>query len=186
MLRAKLEARVLGTLVGRLSEPKVIEQATQGFLEETGRLNRDRNSSQNTDRKRLKEIEIGLQDIADAMQRGGYSRTLNDRLHQLEAHRDELERRLSALPTVEIPGPPVALYRAKLARLAEALNHPEERMDAADLLGQIIQFVEIRPDLSASNRARIPVYVHINLPGLLGVSIDDRHNVTLTPFVIEV
>ena len=67
-----------------------------------------------------------------AIEDGGYVRGMVDRLRELEARQDELNERLAAAPA-DLPDihPNIAdIYRRRVARLAEALGHPEDR-DAA-------------------------------------------------------
>ena len=98
----------------------------KAYAEETNRLNRERRALGASDRRELADIEDG-----------GYVRGMMDRLRELEARQDELTERLSAVPA-EIPDihPNIAdIYRHKVARLAEALNHPEDRGASSAIRG---------------------------------------------------
>ena len=67
----------------------------------------------------------------------GYVRGMEDRLRELEACQDELNERLAAAPA-DLPDihPSIAdIYRRKVARLAEALDHPENRDAVASAKG---------------------------------------------------
>jgi hypothetical protein len=72
---------------------------------------------------------------------------LSDRLRELEAKQDEITERM-VRPPVNLPDvhPNVAdIYRRKVARLADALNHPEDRHEAADALRGLIERIVLTP-----------------------------------------
>src|ERR1700681_3367313 len=72
---------------------------------------------------------------------------LSERLRELEAKQDEINERLARRP-VDSPGihPNVAeLYGRKVARLADALNHPDDRHEAADALRSLIERIVLTP-----------------------------------------
>ena len=78
---------------------------------------------------------------------GGYVRGMVDRLRELEARQDELNERLSAAPA-ELPDihPGVAdIYRRRVTRLAEALDHPEDRDAAASAIRSLIERIVLTP-----------------------------------------
>jgi site-specific DNA recombinase len=69
------------------------------------------------------------------------------RLRELEAKQDELTERLSRAP-VDIPDihPNVAdIYRRKVERLAETLQRPQERDEAAKAIRALIDRITLTP-----------------------------------------
>ena len=111
--RSVLEERVPFGLKDRLMAPEAVADAMRAYAEETDRLNRERRASGESDRKELAGVEKKIADIVAAIEDGGYTRALMDRLHELEAQRDELRERLATAPA-DIPDihPNVAgLYR---------------------------------------------------------------------------
>ena len=78
---------------------------------------------------------------------GGYLRGMVDRLRELEARQDELTARLARVPA-DIPDihPNVAsIYRRKVARLADALDNPGERNEAAAAIRGLIERIVLTP-----------------------------------------
>ncbi len=145
--RETLEARMLDGPRDRLMAPEVAAEAMHAYAEETNRLNRERRSSDDADRKALADFEKKLKEIVTAIEDGGYSRPLMARLHDLEAKQDELTERLSRAP-VDIPDihPNVAgIYRRKVERLTEALRHPQERNEAAEAIRGLIERITLTP-----------------------------------------
>ena len=99
------------------------------------------------DRRELAEIEKKIATMIAAIEDGGYVRGMSDRLRELEARQDELAERLSAAPA-DLPDihPNVAeIYRRKVARLADALNHPDDRDEAATAIRGLIASIVLVP-----------------------------------------
>lgn len=80
-------------------------------------------------------------------EQGGENRTLIARLTEREAREDELNARLSTAPA-ELPAthPNIAdIYARKVARLAESLNQPDERLEAAEAIRSLIEKIVLIP-----------------------------------------
>ncbi len=164
--REALEARMLDGLRERLMAPEIAAEAMRAYAEETNRLNRERRSSGSTDRKALTDVGKKLQEIVAAIEDGGYSRPLMTRLRELEAKQDELTERLSRAP-VDIPDihPNVGgIYRRKVERLAEALQHPQEHDEAADAIRALIERITLTP---GAKRGEIAATLHGDLGTIL-------------------
>ena len=134
--RSKIEERVLAGLKDRLMAPEAAAEAMRAYAEETNRINRERRTSGASEKKELAAMIAVIED-------GGYVRGMVDRLRELEARQDELNERLSAPADLPDIHPNIAdIYRRKVARLAEALDHPEDRDAAASairgLIGRIV------------------------------------------------
>jgi site-specific DNA recombinase len=88
------------------------------------------------------------------------------RLRELGAREDELTERLSRAP-VDLPDlhPNVAgIYRRKVERLAEALQHPQERDEAADAIRALIDRITLTP---GAKRGEIAATLHGDLGTIL-------------------
>ena len=145
--RTELEERVLVGLRDHLMAPEAADAAVRAWAEETNRLNRERSASSEAERKELADVEKNIEGIVDAIQDGAYSAVLKERLHKLEARKEELTKRLATVPA-EIPDihPNVAgVYRRKVARLANALGKPEERDAAAAAIRGLIDGIVLTP-----------------------------------------
>ena len=122
------------------------------YAHETNRLNRERRTNGEADRKALTDIERKLKEIVAAIEDGGYTRMLSDRLRELEAQQDEIAERLARAPA-DIPDidPNVAdIYRRKVARLADALNHREDRHEATAALRGLIDRIVLTPGAASA------------------------------------
>ena len=164
--RETLENRLLLGLRDRLMAPEIAAAAMRAFAEETNRLNRERRSSGDADRKSLTDVEKSIKEIVTAIENCGYSRPLMDRLRELEAKQDELSERLSRM-SVDIPDihPNVAgIYRRKVERLAEALQRPQERDEAAEAIRALIERINLAP---GPKRGEIVATLHGDLAKIL-------------------
>ncbi len=145
--RSVIEERVLSGLKDRLMAPEAAAEAMRAYAEETNRLNRERRASGASDRKELADIGKKIAAMVAAIEDGGYVRGMSDRLRELEARQDELNERLSAAPA-DLPDihPNIAdIYRRKVERLGEALEHPEDRDAAASAIRGLIERIVLAP-----------------------------------------
>ena len=165
--RAVLEERVLAGLKHRLMAPEAAAEAIRAYAEETNRLNRERRASGAGDRRELAEIEKKIAAMIAAIEDGGYVRGMSDRLRELEARQDELTERLATAPA-DLPDihPNIAgIYRRKVARLADALKHPEDRDEAATAIRGLIERIVLTPGEKWGE-------VHATLYGDLGTILE--------------
>jgi DNA invertase Pin-like site-specific DNA recombinase len=146
--RERLEARVLEGLKERLLAPEVAAEAMRAYAEEMNRLNRERRLSVDGDRRALADVERKIKDVVTVIENGGYKPALLDRLDELELQRGRLRERLarvSATPPDVHPNVS-EIFRAKVARLAETLNDPVDRAQAAQAIRSLIERVVLLPD----------------------------------------
>ena len=144
--RTVIEERVLTGLKDRLMAPEAAE-AMRAYAGETNRINRERRASGAGERKELAGIEKKIAAMIAVIEDGGYVRGMVDRLRELEARQDELHERLSAAPA-DLPDihPNIKdVYRRKVERLAEALDHAEDRDAAASAIRGLIERIVLTP-----------------------------------------
>ncbi len=164
--REPLEARMLEGLRERLMAPEVAAEAMRTYAEETNRLNWERRSSGDADRRELDKIARSIKEIVATIEDGSGSRALAARLGELESKEDELNARLTQVP-VDIPDlhPNLAgIYRRKVERLAEALRRPDERDEAAEAIRALIERITLTP---GAKRGEIAATLHGDLGTIL-------------------
>jgi len=165
--RPDLERRVLAGLTDRLLAPEAAAEAMRAYTEEMNRRNQARRASIESDRHALKVADRSLAEIVSVIEGGGYTRTLLDRIRELEAEQDRLRQRLTE---AEEPPPDVhpniaELFRRKVERLAEALAYPDDRREAADALRSVIGGITLRP---GPERGELHATLHGDLGTILG------------------
>ena len=144
--RAVIEERVLSGLKDRLMASEAAAEAMRAYAEETNRINRERRASGASDRKELAGVEKKIAAMIAVIEDGGYVRGMVDRLCELEAPQDELNEWFAVTPDLPDIHPSIAdIYRHKVARLAEALDHPEDRGAAASAIRGLIERIVLTP-----------------------------------------
>ncbi|WP_231639133.1 recombinase family protein [Sphingomonas profundi] len=145
--RLALESRVLDGLRDRLMAPEMVSEAIDAYVAENNRLNHDRRASHVADTAELSRVVRSIGEVLDAIEQGRKSDALFDRLEGLEGRQKQLKARLGDAPA-DVPDihPNIAeIYRRKVARLAEALNHPADRDEASYAIRSLIERVTLHP-----------------------------------------
>jgi Recombinase. len=162
-----LETRVLAGLRERLMTPEMMAEAVRAYAQETNRLNRERRTSAEANRRELAETAKAIAEIVRVIEQGGWHRALSDRLTELEARQDSLTARLADIPQ-DVPDlhPGIAeTYRRRIERLAETLSHPDKAPEAAATIREIIDGVVVTPGEKRGTYS-------ITLQGELGTILD--------------
>ncbi|WP_100180579.1 recombinase family protein [Bradyrhizobium nitroreducens] len=164
--RKVLECRVLAGLRDRLMAPEAAAEAMRAYAQETNRLNRERRNSGETTHRALANTEKAIKEIVRVIEQGGYHRALSNRLTELEARQAELNARLSEVP-VDLPDihPNIGdIYRRRIERLTEALNHADDAREAAEALREVIDRIVISP---GEKRGDLQITLHGDLDTII-------------------
>ena len=145
--RTVLETRVLTGLRDRMMTPDMATEAVRAYAQETNRLNRERRSTAEATRRELAETVKAIAEIVRVIEQGGWHRALSDRLTELETKQDSLTARLTDVPqdTPDIHPNIAETYRCRIERLTEALDHPDDALEAADAIREVIDRIVITP-----------------------------------------
>ena len=173
--RTVIEERVLAGLKDRLMAPEAAAEAMRAYAEETNRINRERRASGASEGKELAAVEKKIAAMIAVIEDGGYVRGMVDRLRELEERQDELNERLSAAPA-DLPDihPNIAdIYRRKVERLAEALDHPEDRDAAVLAIRGLIEHIVLTP---GKKWAEMDAVLHGDLGTILEWAGNGREN----------
>ena len=165
--REVLEARVLTGLSERMMTPDMAAEAMRAYELETNRLNRERRQSEDATRRELADTAKAIAEIVRVIEQGGYRRALSTRLTELETKQDGLTARLSDVPnnTPDIHPNIAETYRRRIERLTDALSHPDDALEAADALREVIDRIVVTPGKSRGDYS-------ITLQGELGTILD--------------
>ncbi|MCG2842283.1 recombinase family protein [Sandaracinobacter sp. RS1-74] len=166
--REALEARVLTGLREHMMTPEMAAEAMRVYAEETNRLNRERRITAETTRRELADTAKAIAEIVRVIEQGGWHRALSDRLTELEAKQDSLTTaRLSDTPQ-DVPDihPGIAeTFRRRIERLTAALDHPDDALEAADAIREVIDRIVITPGKRRGSYS-------VTLQGELGAILD--------------
>ena len=165
--RDVLEARVLTGLRDHMMTPDMAAEAMRSYAQETNRLNRERRQSEDTTRRELADTTKAIAEIVRVIEQGGYHRALSTRLTELETKQDALTARLSDAHqnTPDIHPNIAETYRRRIERLTAALDHPDDALEAADALREVIDRIVVTPGQSRGDYS-------ITLQGELGTILD--------------
>jgi hypothetical protein len=162
----KSTQRALTGIAERLVSPDNVREAVAAYAEEVNRQNRERRIQSDTDTQALAKIECALAGIMTAIEDGLYQPAMKARMAELERQKSEIEARLAQAPAV-MPDvhPGIAdIYRRRVARLAETLDKPETRPEAAGAIRSIIGRIVLSP---GDKRGEMRATLHGELMGIL-------------------
>ena len=165
--RMELEERMLSGLKDRLMTPEAAAEAMRAYVNETNRANHERRASTAGWQAELTKLRKGLKQMLQVIEDGGYTRGMVERMREMEAREDELVALLAAQPQ-DVPDihPNVAgIFKQKVERLAETLNHPEDRQEASETIRALIEKIVLHPGKGRGE-------MHATLHGELGTLLD--------------
>lgn len=142
-----LESRVLAGLKDRIMAPEIVEEAMRAYAQETNRLNREQRSNGEAWRTELGKVEKQIARIVEAIADGMYHPSMKQKMTALEARKHDLTALLADAPRDKPDLLPNAacIYASKVAALAEALNRPDARLEAAEALRLLIEKIVLTP-----------------------------------------
>jgi site-specific DNA recombinase len=145
--RAALEGLIIDGLRQRLMAPELVEEFIRGFHKEINLQRREDDALRDAKRRELADVKRKLDGVIDAIADGLRAAGLQQRLDELEARRIEIEQGLAAEPTSPVRLHPnlAQVYRRQVDRLQHALNDPEIRNEALQILRGLIEHVSIGP-----------------------------------------
>ncbi|PSJ57151.1 recombinase family protein [Mesorhizobium soli] len=145
--RAELEQRVLAGLKERMMAPEAAAAAMRAYAEESNRLNRERRANAATWTVDLVQVEKQIRSLIEAIKAGMFQASMKAALDGFEARQAELTELLAATPQ-DLPEllPSIStVYAKKVAHLTEALNHADDRQEAAQALRALIAKIVLTP-----------------------------------------
>jgi site-specific DNA recombinase len=178
--RAEIEARVLEGLKSKLVTPEAAAEAIRAFHAERNRLNRERRAAAAADQRIIEGAERKIKELVTVIENGGYHSALSTRLKELEQQKAEAQARLKYLPD-DMPDvhPNLAdVYRAKIARLTDALAEPATAGEAAEHIRALVGNVMLSP---GAKRGEVEAVLNGELGAIL--TLVEQKTESLTPAV---
>jgi site-specific DNA recombinase len=160
--RQTVEARVLAGLKERLLTPELVATFVTTFQQELARLHRESGSAQVRLKAQLAAIDQKHEGVIRMIEDGARNDSLRKRLDELEDQQKSLRKQLQALasaePVVRLHPNAAALYAAKVADLQAALEQPDIRLEAMDVLRTLIERIVLTPDEHAPNGLAVELF----------------------------
>ncbi len=160
--RQIVEARVLAGLQERLLTPELVATFITTFQQELARLHRESGQTQARLKDQLAAVDRKLEGVLRAIEDGAWNDVLKTRLNDLEAQQASLRQQLQAAasptPVVRLHPNAAALYAAKVAELQTALDQPDIRVEAMEVLRTLIERIVLTPDEAAPNSLAIELF----------------------------
>jgi site-specific DNA recombinase len=147
---AELELRVLNGLRDiLLGNERLVEEFTAEFKRELARLRKEGNGARGRLLRELQDVERGIKRCLNFITGGdGDPGSVRDELRRLEARKRDIGANLRARKDSEgivlHPNLP-ELYRKKVAKLQEALQHEATRPQVVDTIRSLVDRIEVLP-----------------------------------------
>ena len=145
--RDEVEARVLNALQEKLLRQDLFEEFCDEFTREMNRLRMEHRASLSAAERAIERIEARRKKLVESIMEGVPASEVKDELRANAARRDELSAQLAAAdepPPLLHPGM-AELYRQKVTNLAQALEHPETRTEAAEAIRGLVDAIMLVP-----------------------------------------
>ena len=145
--REKLEAAVLAGLKHHLMTPELFKEFCDAFIAEVNRERMNASAARAAAEAELVNVRRRLRQIVDAIADGVAARTLRDELLALEGREDKLMAKLAATPEQKVVMNPgmAEIYRARVARLQEALDGSAAGREATEAIRSLVERVVLAP-----------------------------------------
>ncbi len=145
--RGALERMILEGLRQRLMAPELVEEFVRAFHNEVNSRHREDDLLLEANKRELAEVKRKSDGLIDAIAEGLRAPGLQKRLEELEFRRAELEQEIGSASTPPIRLHPnlAQVYRRKVERLQHALNDPEIREEAIQVLRSLLERVVVAP-----------------------------------------
>jgi site-specific DNA recombinase len=166
-----LEETILGALRDRLlANPDLCAEFAAEYARHMNQLRASRDSTRAQQRAELAKVTRDLDRLIQALLDGVRGSQVKEKMAELEARKRQLETSLEQ-------GAPAPLrlhpnmgerYRNQVTGLIEALNEPDRRTEAAELIRALVDCIVFSP--AAGNPKRATLDLHGDLAGILALA----------------
>jgi hypothetical protein len=149
--RDEVEARVLKALQEKLLRQDVFEEFCDEFTREMNRLRMDHRASLSAAERELERVQNDIRRVIEAIKNGFAGPDLRAEWDALQERKAALQSKLDSAdepPPLLHPGM-AELYRQKVTDLAQALEHPDTRTEAAEAIRGLIDAIVLTPAAGA-------------------------------------
>jgi hypothetical protein len=149
--RDQVEARVLKALQDKLLRQDLFEEFCGEFTREMNRLRMEHRASLSAAERELERVQNDIRHVIEAIKNGFAGPDLKAEWNALRERKTALQAKLdSADEPPPLLHPRMAeLYRQKVTDLAQALEHPDTRTEAAEAIRGLIDAIVFTPAAGA-------------------------------------
>ncbi len=168
-----LERRVLHALEHHLMDEEAVQIFCEEYAAARNRLQAVREASRIELERELKQVSTDHKKLVDAIIAGVPADQVKDRMIELDARRNDLERQLSASPApdpLRIHPSMATSYRVRISQLIAGLSDAERMDEAKEALRALIEKVELVPvsaEAREPGRSGLAIHLHGALASLL-------------------
>jgi len=165
--RDEIETRVLKALREKLLRQDLFEEFCDEFTREMNRLRMEHRAGLSAAEREIERIEARRKKLVESIMEGVPASEVRDELNANAVRREELKAKLTAAdaPPPLLHPEMAGLYREKVTTLAQALEHPETRTEAAEALRGLIDAIVLTP-----NQGELQIELKGNLAAMLGAA----------------
>ncbi|MBC8051125.1 MAG: recombinase family protein [Chitinophagales bacterium] len=169
--REALEAEVLDGLKSRLMQPELFDIFCTEWTKHLNAIQMAKSERLAALRTELARCKKALDQIADAIVNGVPASAVKEKAIKLQNRREHIEAELARTrEPVMLMHPNMAHeYRRKVRGLTEALNKPEGRAEAADLIRSLIEKIVLVPEDS-----KLHIEIVGDLAGILSLAANQK------------
>jgi site-specific DNA recombinase len=180
----EIEGRVLTALRRYLLEPDVIAEAVEAYRTERQRLGREATRFRNLIERDLAEIARKIARLIEEIENGNGSKSVSQRIAELEAEREAAEARLatfSSSEVVELHPRAAERYRQKVEDIQAALTAGDRAsLEAVALVRDLVQGVRVvstprSEPVGLEITGDLAALLTVNEKGTSGMVSDPRH-----------
>jgi len=146
--RDEVESRVLFAMREKLMRRDIFEEFCQEFTREMNRLRMEYRAGLLAAEAELVRLEARRKKLVESIMEGVSGSVVKDELNGIAARQEELKAQLArADEPPPLLHPNMAdLYRSKVTQLAQALEQPDTRTEAAEMLHGLVDQITLTPD----------------------------------------
>jgi site-specific DNA recombinase len=165
-----LEETILGALRNHLlADPGLCAEFAAEYARHMNQLSATQDAARAQQRAELAKVTRDLDRLVQALLDGVRGAQVKDKMAELEGRKRKLEAELEQGPPVPVRLHPNMgeRYRKQVTGLIEALNEPDRRTEAAELIRTLVDNIVFAPEEGSPKRATLDL--RGDLAGILGL-----------------
>jgi site-specific DNA recombinase len=165
-----LEETILGALRNHLlADPGLCAEFAAEYARHTNQLRAAQDAARTQQRAELAKVGRDLDRLVQALLDGVRGSQVKEKMAELEARKRKLEAELEqwGQPPVRLHPNMGERYRKEVTGLIDALNQPDRRTEAAELIRTLVDHIVFAPEEGSPKRATLDL--HGDLAGILGL-----------------